>query len=337
MPAPTPATRFPLPLASGPRLSADEYRRIAHGEWWEFVDQAQAKAAHAENVAACRAAVAEFTAGVAAGGPIKILVVHSSGRSSARSLAHELSNSQMLLRHGLAALDESPPPEGVEVEEVALRDYPIEPCDACYSTSSSFCTFPCTNFPFDGMQALYPKVLRADLLLVSAPTNQAAMSSRMKLFVDRLISLDGGFFVDADQYTFKDPTERDRAIALSATREVHYDQRMHNKVAAFFITNKDDRDTGYLDDNGKPIGGYVLGVAESLYRGFYNFGFAFPDPFYVAFRAVPQEDLSFDKQRLSEATVIHERARRLVRAAVERVREVRRNPLPPAVCPPGRT
>ena len=244
----------------------------------------------------------------------------------------------MLLRHGLAALDEEPVPEGVEVEEVCLRDYNISPCDACYSTSSACCTFPCTAFPFDPMQALYPKVLRADLLLIAAPTNQAAMSTRMKAFVDRLISLDGGYFVDADQYAPMDADFRARMIALAQTQQVHYDQRMHGKVAAFFITNKDDRDTGYVDDNGRKVGSYVLGVAESLYRGFYNFGFAFPAPdYYVAFRAIPQEDLSFDKQRLSEATVIHGRAKDLVRAAVRRVREVRLKPLPPAVCPPGRT
>ena len=229
-------------------------------------------------------------------------------------------------------------PEGYDIDEVCLRDYNISPCDACYSTSSACCTFPCTAFPFDPMQALYPKVLRADLLLISAPTNQAAMSSRLKLLVDRLISLDGGYFVDADQYGPMDAEFRSRMIALAHSRQVHYDQRMHNKVAAFFITNKDDRDTGYTDDNGRTVGSYVLGVAESLYRGFYNFGFAFPQPnYYVAFRAVPQEDLSFDKQRLSEATVIQARARDLVRSAVKRVREVRQKPLPPATCPPGRT
>jgi multimeric flavodoxin WrbA len=319
---------------SGPKLTPDQWRQIAYGEWQNHVSPADAALAHAENVANCKTAVGEFLAG----GRIKILVVHSSGRSSAKSAASEPSNSQLLLRHGLAALGDEPVPEGYEIDEVCLRDYQISPCDACYSTSSACCTFPCMAFPFDPMQALYPKVLRADLVLVSTPTNQAAMSSRLKLFVDRLISLDGGYFVDADQYAPMDADFRARMLGLAHTQKVHYDQRMHNKVAAFFITNKDDRDTGYTDDNGRKVGSYVLAVADSLYRGFYNFGFAFPDPdFYVAFRAIPQEDLSYDKQRLSEATVIQDRARALVRAAVRRVREVRQKPLPSAACPPGRT
>jgi multimeric flavodoxin WrbA len=333
MSGPPSGPRFPLPLAAGPRLDPDAYRRIAGGEWWQFVGEADAARAHAENVARCKAAVAAFQAG----GPVKVLVVHASGRASARSAAGEPSNSQLLLGAGLAALRESPPPEGLLVDEVSLRDYLISPCDACYSTSSACCTMPCTAFPLDGMQELYPRVLWADLLLISTPTNQAAMSSRLKLFVDRLISLDGGYFVDADQYAPMDADFRARMLALATTAEVPYDQRLHNKVAAFFVANKDDRDTGYLDDNGVMIESYVQAVAKSLYRGFYNFGFAFPEPCYVAFRAVPNEDLAFDKQRLSEATGLHRKARELVLAAVGRVREVRRTPLPPAVCPPGRT
>jgi multimeric flavodoxin WrbA len=258
---------------------------VAYGDWRDYVSLDDARQAHARNIEACRKAVADFQAQ----GPIKCLVVHSSGRSSAASSAREQSNSQMLLRHALAAVRPEDFPEGVEVEEVALRDYKIEPCDACYSTSSALCGFPCDSFPLDPMQQLYPKVLRSDVLLVSAPTNQAAMSSRLKLFVDRLISLDGGYFVDADQFGLKDAAWRERMIALATTRPVPYDQRMHSKVAAFFITNKDDRDTGHVDDNGRVVQSYVLGVAESLYRGFYNFGFAFPDPFYVAYRAVPQD------------------------------------------------
>lgn len=318
---------------SGPKLTPDQWRQIAYGEWYQFVSEKDAKEAHAANVAACKAGVASFLAG----GPIKILVIHASGRSSGRSAANELSNSQMLLRCGLGGLTGEVIPEGYEIEEVCLRDYNISPCDACYSSSTACCTMPCTAFPFDPMQELYPKVLWADALLISTPTNQVAMSSRLKLFVDRLISLDGGYFIDADQYAPMDAEFRERAIATATTRPVPYDQRMRNKVAAFFVANKDDRDTGYPDDNGHPIGSYVQAVVESLYRGFYNFGFAFPDPCYVAFRAVPQEDLSFDKQRLSEATVIHERARELVRLAVKRVREIRRDPLPSVTCPPGRT
>lgn len=335
MSTPLARIKYPLPLVNSPRLTGEEWVRISYGEWWQYVDFDEAKAAHAANVEACRAAVAEFQKQ----GPIKILVVHASGRSSHLSGAKEASNSQLLLRFGLEAirLRESTWEEGIQIEEVCLRDYKIEPCEACYSSSSALCGFPCDSFPFDPMQQLYPKVLRADLLLISCPTNQVAMSSRMKLFVDRLISLDGGFFVDADQFERKDEKHRERMLATATKRSVHYDQRMHNKVAAFFISNKDDRDTGYPDNNGRVIQSYVQGVADSLYRGFYNFGFAFPDPYYIAFRGIPQEDLCFDKQRLQENVSIQQKARDLAIAAVERVLEIRKTPLPPVKNPPGRT
>lgn len=324
--------------AGGGVADVDAYLRARYGDWRDFLTHEQAAAQHARNVAACRAAAAEFAADFAAGGKLKVLALHSSGRASAGA-AGEPSNSQLLLRHGLKALAAAAGrfPEGVEVDEVSLGDYPIEPCAACYSTTSPACTFPCTPFPFDGMQELYPKVLRADCILISAPTNQAAMPSRLKLFVDRLISLDGGYFVDADQYRAHDAAFRAEAIALAVAGDVRYDQRLHNKVAAFFISNKDDRDTGYEDDNGRLIQSYVGMVVESLYRGFYNFGCAFPDPCHVAFRAVPQEDMCYDKARLAAATPVLEAAGRLVLAALERVRSVRARPLPAADNPPGRT
>ena len=65
------------------------------------------------------------------------------------------------------------------------------------------------------MQELYPLVLNCDVMFCSTGVNQSAMSSRLKLFADRLISLDGGFFVAPAQYREKDADWRDRCIALS--------------------------------------------------------------------------------------------------------------------------
>src|SRR5664280_1730824 len=73
------------------------------------------------------------------------------------------------------------------------------------------------------------------------------MSTRLKTFLDRLISLDGGFFVGADQYEQKGPEWRDKCIALgarlSSTGQLHYDARMWGRVAAYFITSKDEKNS----------------------------------------------------------------------------------------------
>ena len=63
MPAPHSSTKFPLPLVNGPKLTPDQWRQIAYGEWYQFVSEMDAKGAHAANVAACKTAVAEYLAG----------------------------------------------------------------------------------------------------------------------------------------------------------------------------------------------------------------------------------------------------------------------------------
>lgn len=68
----------------------------------------------------------------------------------------------------------------------------------CVSTASLMCQFPCLCHPMDPMQDLYPKTLRADVLLMSTPVNQAAMSTRLKAYLDRLISC----FLDPDTEVF---------------------------------------------------------------------------------------------------------------------------------------
>jgi multimeric flavodoxin WrbA len=66
-------------------------------------------------------------------------------------------------------------------------------------------------FPWDPMQELYPLVLKSDVMLCSTGVNQSAMSTRLKTFLDRLISLDGGFFVGPDQFgnCFQSSAERE--------------------------------------------------------------------------------------------------------------------------------
>src|ERR1035438_10595635 len=83
-------------------MTVKEYQKIAYGEWFDYVDPADAKRAHARNVQRCRAAIKKHEA---KDRKLHILLVHGSGRSSFKSLAHEFSNSQFLLKSAVRQLD----------------------------------------------------------------------------------------------------------------------------------------------------------------------------------------------------------------------------------------
>jgi multimeric flavodoxin WrbA len=303
--------------------------QIRYGEWWEAgIPEEDTKAKHTKNVKACLAAVELYNN---PDRPLRILVIHGSSRSSLKSAAQELSNSQLLLRAGLAPYRDS----NFVIDEISLKEHNIEPCEGCYSTASTLCGFPCNCFPWDPMQELYPLVLACDVMLVSTPVNQSAMSSRLKLFLDRLISLDGGFFVDKDQYESKGPEWRDKCIKLakdlSSTGQLKYRPRMWGKVAAYFISSKDQ------DNKHKTVVrpfestlGYIEGVAESLRDGNADYGF-FHDPenWYAKVDTDPDQEMCYDKKTIAEKepkTV--DKAKLVVRKAVELAEKLRKNPVP---------
>src|ERR1019366_1391674 len=219
-------------------MNPRDFVEIKYGQWWEQVSQKATKTKHARNIRDCLGAVDYHNQKKR---PLNVLLIHGSGRSSFSSAAQDPSNSQLLLRSAVEPFRGNP---AYEITEIALREYNVEPCEGCYSTSSALCGFPCNCFPWDPMQELYPLVLKCDVMLCSTGVNQSAMSTRLKTFLDRLISLDGGFFVGADQYEQKGPEWRDKCIALgarlSSTGQLHYDARMWGRVAAYFITSKDE-------------------------------------------------------------------------------------------------
>lgn len=316
------------------QISLKDYAKYAYGEWWKFVDIEEAKQAHTQNIQAVKAAIDEFHG--PPDRPIKILAVNGSSRSNVESsCAHELSNSQLLLRSGLEAVQG----QGVDIEEVNLRDYKIEYCNSCYSTTSALCNFPCTCFPFDPMQLLYPKVLRSDVLLLSTGVNQSAMSSRLKAFTDRLISVDGGYYIPPEDFVAKDYDYKNRMVATSLNQPVHYDQRMHGRTMAFFISSKDQADDIPVGDDyyDNQTPDYVKMVADPLYVGFHDYGFFFAEPWLASFSAVVEEDMSFDKMRMALDKNAKEQAKRVVLAAVELAKKFRYDKPPKRPHPPNRT
>ncbi len=74
---------------------------------------------------------------------------------------------------------------GWEVECVSLQSLDIRPCDGCdlCAETGQYCVIE------DDMQALYPKVLEADALLLASPIYWFTFSAQLKLCIDRWYGL----------------------------------------------------------------------------------------------------------------------------------------------------
>ncbi len=311
-------------------MKAEEYIQIKNMEWFEKVSIDEAAKYHKLNVERCLDAIEYHKK---EDRPINILAVYGSGRSNYNSCAQELSNSQLLLRGALEQFRDNPK---YEIVEIPLRSYNIEPCNNCYATSSALCGFPCNCFPLDPMQDLYPLVLKCDVMLCATGVNQSDMSSRLKTFLDRLISLDGGFYVTPEQFGPKDYDWRDKCIALatelSKRKEVHYDARMWGRTSAYFISSKDEkndidtvaRDYKELDDLS-----YIERVAAVLREGQADYGFFHDkEDWYAGAYADPNVEMAYDKKTTFSNPEFAKRAELVARKAVELAEKIRKNPIP---------
>ena len=123
---------------------------------------------------------------------IKVLGISGSARDEFDT-AQENSNSEALLMVCLEHCKKL----GAETEMIKLRDYRIEHCKACYSTANTQCHFYCSCYPKgtpqgdDMTNILYDKVIEADAIIFATPVNNFNISTLMKAFIDRCISLDG--------------------------------------------------------------------------------------------------------------------------------------------------
>ncbi len=133
---------------------------------------------------------------------IRVLGVSASMRS-VNDYAAESSNSEWLLDKCLDEAKKS----GAETKKIALRDYTIEPCKACYSTTNTQCHYKCTCYAGkeadDMTKKIYDIVMWADVIVFATPVNNFKISSLMALFIDRLISMDGSL-APADENNIKD-------------------------------------------------------------------------------------------------------------------------------------
>jgi multimeric flavodoxin WrbA len=103
----------------------------------------------------------------------KLLILKGSPR--------ERGNSAVLAEQAAAGAAE----EGWEVESVHLQSMDIRPCDGCdlCREQQVYCAIE------DDMQALYPKLLEADALLLASPVYWFTFSAQLKLCIDRWYGL----------------------------------------------------------------------------------------------------------------------------------------------------
>jgi len=305
------------------KLSTKDWKEIAHGEWYWYVSPEEGLKAHAQNIKACERAIDGYNK---KDRPLRVLVVHGSGRNTDESCAHERSNSAMFLEKGLEAIEGD---ENIEVEAVHLRHYNISYCNGCYSSSSAHCHFPCTCHPLDPMQDLYPKILAADVLLISTGVNQSAMSSRLKAFCDRMISCDGGFYMDVKQFKdkfggMKNSDTREAAIAIEKTKKFNYEQRLHGRVCAYFISSKDQNNTfSSVSGDERPLN-YAEITAQSLKDGMEDYGMFHAKKWYAKAASNPNVGMYLDKETLSKNTKAHKEAKEVVKQAINLARKLRK-------------
>jgi len=91
-------------------------------------------------------------------------------------------NSATLAKEVAAGAEE----KGAELEFCYLHDMKIQPCsacDGCQDEAGKECVIE------DDMQALYPKLIQADVLVIASPIYWFTVSSQTKLFMDRWYAL----------------------------------------------------------------------------------------------------------------------------------------------------
>lgn len=115
----------------------------------------------------------------------KILVVGVNGSP------HKNGTTTKMLKKLLASVKR----HGGETRLIHLADCKINPCLGCYSEGPKLCTYPCKQK--DGMQKLYPLLLKADAIVFGTPVYWFNMSGLMKNFIDRLTCMAvGGYLLE---------------------------------------------------------------------------------------------------------------------------------------------
>jgi multimeric flavodoxin WrbA len=228
---------------------------------------------------------------------IKVLGISGSARSK-EDMAQEDSNSERLL----VACLEYCKKLGADFELIKLRDYKIEHCKACYSTTNTQCHFYCSCYPKgtpagdDMSNILYDKVLEADVIIFATPVNNFKISSLMALFLDRCISLDGSLKPANPDFT------KDRILNIKHTKFVQ------------MSSDKEIPGSGFLRRFAGKVGGIIVTgheegaalVISSLFMTLNHYGMIFPPWSNVYAMASLKNPTYEDKEILKDKIYIHE-------------------------------
>jgi hypothetical protein len=265
--------------------------------------------------------------------PVAVCVLHC---SHARR-----SSSERLLEAGIdAALPQFDRP--VEIERFKLMEHAhdLHFCSACLSYASALCHFPCDCWPDDIIsREILPAIMKADVLLWSLPVYEAGNPSMACVLIERMISLDGGYFIEEasrdkfDEYMEPRPALLEQMIAISRD-EMVYDQRLWGKVAAFVETSKDYDFPEDAIQVPRTYGEFTaMGYRETtigrLRLSSSDRGFLFRDPYYVMAPAFAHEDYCNDgKHYLNPANANVLAAEHTVLDVLRYAEQERKNPTP---------
>ncbi len=107
---------------------------------------------------------------------IKVLAINGSYRDDGIT--------DQVVRIALETLESA----GASIENVNLRQYPIEFCLNCRECTQQPGASPGRCVLDDGMAALIDKIEQADALILAAPTNFSSVTAIFKRFMERLVA-----------------------------------------------------------------------------------------------------------------------------------------------------
>jgi multimeric flavodoxin WrbA len=244
---------------------------------------------------------------------IKVLGISGSARALS-DMAQEESNSEELLKICLGHCQKM----GAKMEMIKLREYRIEHCRACYSTTNTQCHFPCSCYPRgtpradDMSNILYDKILEADALIFATPVNNFNISTPLKTFIDRCISLDGSL-KPANPKVPKDKQlniKHMKFIELTADNDVPGSgmlRRFIGKVAGVIVTGHEE--------------GASM-VVSNLFMTFNHFGMLFP-PFSNMYAMASVCQSTYEDKKIVMTECFEDAARLIAENVVKAAKTVR--------------
>ncbi|MEW5896810.1 MAG: flavodoxin family protein [Nanoarchaeota archaeon] len=246
---------------------------------------------------------------------IRVLGI-SGSRRSADDCPQENSTTEWLL---VKSLDEAKK-RGAKIKLLKLRDYDIQPCKGCYSTTNAQCHYKCSCYPQgteyadDMTNKLYDLVIWADVIIWATPVQNFKISSLMGLFLDRLISMDGSLS------PAKPDDAKNKEINIKHTKWI--EANANEKFGSGFLRRFTGKVAGIIT-SGHEIGSSL--TISSLFMTLNHFGMLFP-PFSNVYANNTICDGTYRDKGKLRIECYEEEARRLARNLVTAAKLVKSNP-----------